>query len=264
MDGTTLNDQVQIPEENYEAMRAAVQAGHEVVITTGRPLASAKILLKKWKLDEIGLRYVIAFNGGMILDAVTGEILYQKTCPLDQMKLVIEEAKKLGIYIQTYEGELVLTEREGACLDHYINRNRMQVKVVLDLLTSLQEEACKLLAIDLEHPERLIELKKNLDLCTKNKMECCFSSVDYLEILPCGVSKGEALLAFCEMQGIPVKHTLAAGDENNDISMLRTAGIGCAVANARPNVKEMADYITDCDNNHGAVREIIEKFMLPV
>ena len=56
MDGTTLNDDVQIPKENYEAMEAAIKVGHEIVITTGRPLASARILLKKWDLERIGLR----------------------------------------------------------------------------------------------------------------------------------------------------------------------------------------------------------------
>ena len=89
MDGTTLNDEIQIPKENYEAMEAAAKAGHEIVITTGRPYASARGLLKKWDLERIGLRYIIAFNGGLVLDAVTGEILYQKTIPLPLMRTAV-------------------------------------------------------------------------------------------------------------------------------------------------------------------------------
>ena len=66
----------------------------------------------------------------------------------------------------------------------------------------------------------------------------------------------------CEEQGIPLANALSAGDEYNDISMIQAAGIGCAVANARPDVKAIADYVTENDNNHGAIHEIIEKFML--
>lgn len=76
------------------------------------------------------------------------------------------------------------------------------------------------------------------------------------------MEKGEALKAFCKRLEIPIANSLAAGDENNDISMIKAAGTGCAVANARPEVKAAADYVTLADNNQGAVREIIEKFML--
>ena len=149
MDGTTLNDEVQIPEENYEAMEAAVKAGHEIVITTGRPMASAGILLKKWDLERIGLHYVIAFNGGMVLDALSGEIFYQKTLTLPQMRRAVQAARSHGIYIQTYEGDKVLTDDGKAEeLAHYTNKTSMQYKVVRDLLTDMEKEACKMLAID--------------------------------------------------------------------------------------------------------------------
>ena len=263
MDGTTLNDEVQIPKENYEAMEAAVKAGHEIVITTGRPLASDRILLKKWDLERIGLRYVIAFNGGMVLDTLSGEILYQKTLTLPQMRKAVQAAHDRGIYIQTYEGDKVLTDDEGAeGLAHYIHKNGMQHKVVNDLLTDMHEEACKMLAIDIQHPERLEPLKAELESWQTEPMDLYLSCKEYMEIMPKGVSKGNAVKAFCEEQGIPLANALSAGDEYNDISMIQAAGIGCAVANARPDVKAIADYVTENDNNHGAIHEIIEKFML--
>ena len=62
--------------------------------------------------------------------------------------------------------------------------------------------------------------------------------------------------------GIPIANSVSAGDENNDISMIKSAGIGCAVANARPEVKAAADYVTERDNNQAAIAEIIKKFMM--
>ncbi len=82
MDGTTLDDSHRISGENKEAIRKVTEAGHEVVITTGRPAASAGCLLKTYGLEEIGCHYVIAFNGGVILDCRTGKTLFSRTMPL--------------------------------------------------------------------------------------------------------------------------------------------------------------------------------------
>lgn len=147
MDGTTLNDKIQIPKENYEAMEAAAKAGHEVVITTGRPYASARGLLKKWDLERIGLRYIIAFNGGLVLDAVTGEILYQKTIPLPLMRTAVQKARKAGLYIQTYEGDYVIADEDGECLHHYTHKTGMMPKVLPDLYEGMHEEAAKCLPL---------------------------------------------------------------------------------------------------------------------
>jgi hypothetical protein len=61
---------------------------------------------------------------------------------------------------------------------------------------------------------------------------------------------------------IPVEQTIAAGDEGNDLSMIQAAGTGCAVANAQEVIRAAADYVTERDNNHSAVAEIVERFML--
>ena len=125
MDGTTLNDQVEIPKENLEAMKAALKAGHEIVVTTGRPTASTRKLLEQWGLDKIGCRYVISFNGGMVLDAISGDIIYEKTIPVEWMKLVAHEAKQRGVYVHTYEGNHVLSGQDCDEYRSYVKRLRM-------------------------------------------------------------------------------------------------------------------------------------------
>lgn len=149
MDGTTLNDQVEIPKENLEAMKAALKAGHEIVVTTGRPTASTRKLLEQWGLDKIGCRYVISFNGGMVLDAISGDIIYEKTIPVEWMKLVAHEAKQRGVYVHTYEGNHVLSGQDCDEYRSYVKRLRMEGRLVSDLEESIEKEACKLLAVDL-------------------------------------------------------------------------------------------------------------------
>lgn len=261
MDGTTLDDAHQTSAENLRAVERMIRAGHEVVITTGRPMASAKYLLWNHGLDKVGCRYMIAFNGGMVLDAGNGEILYQRTVPLPWMKELILMARRQGIYLQSYEGEIVLSERECEQLEHYKNKTHMEVKVVPDLIEALHEEPCKALAIDIRSPEPLEAFAADTKEWAKGKLDMFLSCREYLEIVPSGVRKGDALRAFCERMGIPVQNSVAIGDEQNDISMLEAAGVGCAVANAIPEVKAVADYITERDNNHSVLEEIEEKFM---
>ena len=125
-----------------------------------------------------------------------------------------------------------------------------------------EKEACKLLAVDLKDQEKLEDFRKAMQDKFEGKLDLFFSNRQYLEIVPCGVSKGSALEAFCAKMGIPIANSVSAGDENNDISMIKSAGIGCAVANARPEVKAAADYVTERDNNQAAIAEIIKKFMM--
>lgn len=262
MDGTTLDDRNQMSRENILSLEKAIERGHEVVITTGRPMASARLLLEKHGLDRIGCRYVIAFNGGMLLDAGTGEILFQQTISLPYMKELIFQARSQGVYIQTYAGERVLSEKEDENLLHYVGKNGMAYELVADLAEAIREEPCKALAIDIHSSEPLEMYASRLADWAEGKVDMYLSCREYLEIVPSGICKGRALEAFCRMAGIPAENSVAAGDEQNDISMLKAAGIGCAVANAQPGVLEAADYVTERDNNHSAVAEIVERFIL--
>jgi len=262
MDGTTLDDKSRMSEENIQALAKTIEAGHEVVITTGRPMASAKLLLKKYGLDQIGCRYVIAFNGGMVLDAKKGEVLFQQTIPNSQMREMIFEARRQGVYIQTYEGEFVLSERDDENLHHYVGKNGMTYRLVPDLAEGLSEESCKALAIDIHSPKPLEAYAAKMADWAADKIDMYLSCREYLEIVPKGICKGKAVEAFCERLGIPLENSVSAGDEQNDISMLEVSGVGCAVANAQPEVIAAADYVTERDNNHSAVAEIVEKFIL--
>lgn len=262
MDGTTLDDHHQLSQKNREALQRCISAGHEVVITTGRPAASAGYLLRTYRLDEIGCRYVISYNGGLVLDCKTMETLFQYTLPFPYTKILAEKARQEGLYLQTYEDHLILSEHDDENLAHYMEKTSMKVKIVSDIAAALTKEPCKMLAIDLNSRERLEHFIAQMQKWSEDKVDMYLSCAEYLEIVPKGVCKGKALRDLCQRLGIAIEHTVAAGDEANDISMLKAAEIGCAVANAQESVKQAADYITANDNNHAAVAEIVERFMI--
>lgn len=262
MDGTTLDDEKQISEENLEALKRVTEAGHEAVIATGRTESSAEHLRKYYGLDQIGCRYMIIYNGAAILDCGTGKCLYSRRLSLEYVKALIDAARRADIYIHTYAGNHVLTECRDENLALYLKKTSLEAQVVPDMKQALKEPPYKMLAVDIQGPDRLQAFRTAQSAWAGGKVDMYFSCREYLEMVPEGVSKGAALLRFCELMDIPVQNAIAVGDEGNDLSMIKAAGVGCAVANAQEEVKAAADYVTQNDNNHSAIAEIVDRFVL--
>lgn len=93
-------------------------------------------------------------------------------------------------------------------------------------------------------------------------LDLYFSSDIYLEVVLKGVNKGCALKKVCEYFGCDIGSSVAAGDEENDLEMIKAAGIGCAVANAVPSVKAAAAFVTHNDCEHDGIIEIIDRFVI--
>ncbi|WP_275532476.1 HAD-IIB family hydrolase [Pseudoflavonifractor sp. An187] len=94
------------------------------------------------------------------------------------------------------------------------------------------------------------------------QLDAFFSCQAHLEIIPRGLSKGNALVQLAQRLGIPIENTVAAGDAANDLSLLRAAGIGVAMCNGTDEAKAAADAVTCRDNNHDGMAEIIEKYLV--
>lgn len=264
LDGTLLNDSREITEGNKHAIDQVLSLGHKVIIATGRPLVSALAQAEKLGLTKEGC-YVISFNGGMIYDMGTKSIVYKKTVRMDLVKKVYAEAARRQVHLQTYDAKKIIVV-DGTYNQDYVERycakTGMTVCQVIDSVDQLTEEPCKMLAIDYNSRTELEGLIGWIQETCEGEMNAFFSCKEYVEVIPVDLGKGNAVKHLAKILGIPMEDTIAAGDEENDLSMIQDAGIGCAMANAVPAVKAAADYITVCDNNHDGIREIIERFMM--
>lgn len=264
LDGTLLDDKKDLPKANRDAMQEAVAAGHKVIICTGRPLSSTVKLLPELGLDSPGC-YAITFNGGLIYDAGTKKTIYQKTLPLDQVKYIFEKAYEYGrIHIQTYTDQGFITEYDTPESRKYEKMTYCKRKVVRDVFEELNgQEPCKMLAIAYDYDRKHIEsFRESLLDYAAGKMNVCFSCYEYLEFMPEGISKGDAIRWMSDYLNIPMENTIAVGDAENDITMLETAAVGAVMKNASDEIKQYGNYMTEKDNNEGGVAEVIRKFML--
>ena len=266
LDGTLLNNEKKLPQVNREAMDAALEKGHKVLICTGRPLSSAIKLLPLFGLDKPGC-YAITFNGGLIYDAGEKKAIYKKTLPLEQVRYVFEKAYEYGgVHIQTYTDEGFICEYDTPESRFYEKMTHCERKVVKDIFEELKgEEPCKMLAIAYGCDRAHIEgFRESMLEYAEGKMDVCFSCYEYLEFMPAGINKGNSIRWMCEYLNIPMENTIAVGDAENDITMLQTAAVGAVMKNASEEIKKLGTYITEKDNNEGGVAEVIKKFMLDI
>jgi len=261
LDGTLLNDQKEFTDGNRKAIQKALEAGHSVVVATGRPLVSAVAQAENLGLTGKGC-YVISFNGGEIYDTENKKSIYRKTVPLPYVRYIFDAAKEMGLHCQTYNDVEILTEADTPALQSYMKSIKVRGRIVPDIIEALDKEPVKMIVIDLNDHDKLLRFRDMTAEWCEGKLDRFFSSPQYLEHVAPGISKGAAVRILCEYLGIPLANTIAAGDAENDISMIEAAGIGVAMANAAPEVKAAADYVTKRTNNEEGVSEIIGRFLL--
>lgn len=262
LDGTLLNDRKEITPGNRSAIEQALSAGHLIIITSGRPLVSTAPQADALGLNRPGC-YVIACNGSVFFDNAKKEVISSETLPLSVVQAVFAEAEKRGIHIQTYDEAKVLVEPRCATdnVKEYCRRIKMEWGII-DNIRNLNREPEKMLAIDFQRREPLDHFCEWISDHHGDILDTYYSNAHYVEIVKKGINKGEAILRMAELLGVPKEDTISAGDAQNDIFMIRSAHLGAAMANADPEVKAAADYITQHDNNHDGIAEILEKYVL--
>ena len=260
LDGTLLTREKQVSTLTYEALKEWTHAGHKLVFCSGRALDSVLQVRESLNLDFPNM-YLIGCNGGEIYDCTAKALLFRAALSLETAKEAFAIAKAHKIYIQTYSDTHILTATEGPELAYYRQAVHTPYIITDDFTSYLDKAPCKCLAIDLNNPERLEAFRLDIQKKLGDRLSVLYSTPRYIELFPVSSGKGTGLRWLCDHLQIPCSHSLAAGDEINDISMLEAAGLGIAMKNARDAVKEIAAVITPEDNNHDGLVPILKDAM---
>ena len=261
LDATLLSDDKSISERNKEAIQKMLSEGHYLALATGRPVESARAVAMELGLTMPGC-YMIAFNGAVLYDCSADRVLLRRSIPIEVVQELFERAKKAGLYIQTYNSTDVLTNKHTKELDYYIGKSHLSYKLSGNILDALEEEPQKVLLVALDKKERLSKFQKDNLKWESGKCNSFFSCKEYLEYCPVDTSKGTGVEILTKILNMPKDSTVAVGDEQNDIPMIQAAHVGVAMKNGIKELKNVADYVTENDNNHDSIAEVIEKFVL--
>ena len=267
----TLVAKNSVPECNREAISNLRKNNPNVkfVLATGRPFSLAEKIIKEIDLYDKENEYTICGSGSVIYENKNKKVLYAKQLQKDFFQKLFDFGKKFDIYIffvgleyfhyyKITPAEIEKRKFENAKykilpddfnLDDLLNGEDKILRMVygkenaFDYLMSIQNEL-----------KKVPEFNENLDIF--------ISSGKYLEINPKGVNKGVAVKWLCDYLKVEKNQTMGIGDADNDVDMIKNVGFGCAVKGAKESLKKIVDYICEKDYDEGAVKEVIDKFLL--
>lgn len=250
MDGTLLNRQKEVSPYTREVLAKWCDAGHKFVLCSGRDINNLKSVKSSLALNYQGM-YLIGYNGGEIYDCEQQKTLYRIGLTHAQVAHVAEMAATFGIHFHTYSQTSIVSPKSDEGLTYYRRFIDTPTIIAPDIFSALDVEPCKCLLIERQDTARLEELRLALLPWTeKEGITLAYSNPYYLEVFPSKSGKGAAVLKLCELLNINPLFSIAAGDAENDISMIQQAGMGIAMANAIDSVKNTATTITEFDNDH--------------
>ncbi len=259
LDGTLTDGRKEITPRTRRALDGCSERGIALALASGRPLLGMLRVAEELELRRLG-GYLVAYNGAQIYDCAAGRIIAERCIPKEIAPLVCEAARACGAVPVTYdEGGIVAERIANRYVQQESYNNRLTARQVKDVSALITHDVPKLMLAG--EPGILTALRPKLAERLAGKADVYFSERWFLEIMPPGTDKGSGLAQLCGLIGAVPAEIMAFGDGMNDIPMLRAAGIGVAVANAYPEVRAAADYVT-ASNEEDGVAQALEKLIL--
>ena len=263
LDGTLFNSQSQISAHNIDTIKKANEAGATVVISTGRPYNG----LPFEQLKGSGIRFAITTNGSAIYEIESGKCLFEEAMDEEIILPILDFLLTKDIHMDAFIGgkgytpvQCVAAGQKLAnppALKHYILNTRVRVD---NLPLFIHENQLKVQKMTLNfYPEGGIfkdreEVRKYLK--SNPAVTTVSGGYNNLEFTRADVNKGVGLQKMAQLLDIPVAQTMAVGDTENDLAIIRAAGVGVAMGNATAAVKSAADYITTSNDEDGVAAAI--------
>ncbi len=253
LDGTLFRHDKTISKENDEAIRYFKQQGGAFTFITGRePSIVGDVCALVKPNAPIG-----CLNGCGIYDYQKEQLLWSVRL-IDEAKTIVDAIAQtfpnVGILIAC--ADHVYFQQDNDCTQHF--RNITGAPHLISDFGEKSDQVLKVVFASSDADELQCVMKELHAHPLSGQFDFIQSERTFYELLPKGASKGALLLKFAELLNIDRRRTIAVGDYDNDISMIRDAGIGYAVSNAQPSVKAVADRITVSNEEH-AIAKIIEE-----
>ena len=258
LDGTLNNDQKVITEKTKAALMTAQKQGIRLALASARPspgLFKERDILRLQ--DHKGI--LMSYNGGRIVDAETGKVLFETSMDLAETKQVLGQLESLPVTPILDDGvQFYVTDKNGYKVDYECKNNNMVCSEVGNLADFLEFAPIKILMS--VQPEELMAVQKQIAEFLPESLTVVQTAAFYLEVIPRVINKGQGIRDICKVLGIEPAEVISFGDAANDIPMLEAAGMGVAMGNAQDAVKAAADMVT-LSNNADGIAAALEKLL---
>ena len=281
IDGTLINSYGEITNENKNAVKKANEAGINVILASGRNYATIQNFSNDLNLNK----YAICGNGSSIYDIKNNKVIYEKTLSKEKVLDIIKICEENSIYYNIYTESSILTQKLNYNTLVYYNKNlkkqdgkKTYINIIENLYKYVKEsEIDKYLKITICDDSQVIfknilkTLKniKGIDVLDVEHMSRKIIKTGsteikveyfYTEVTAENTDKWNAIKFLAKELGIENKEVLTIGDNINDKTMIENAGLGIAMGNSNPSIKEVADCVVN-DNDSSGVAQAINKFV---
>ena len=254
LDGTLFDSKKNISIENKKAIAKAKAMGIKVVIATGRPISGAMPVLEALILTSKD-DYAFIYNGSKVFNVGTGEIVFSSTINGADVKDLYNESLRLGTHFHAFrKNEELITSKHNPYTDVEATINH--IEDILTDINSLNDNDEFLKAMMVDKDEVVTNAINNINPKFTEKYSMVRSAKIFLEFLNKNTHKGHAVEALASYLGIDMSETMAIGDAGNDLPMILCAGIGVAMENSFPEIKEKAKYHTKSNEDDGVAYAI--------
>jgi len=261
LDDTLLNDERQITDGNVAALQECADRGIYVVLCSGRAEDAILPFVRRLEIagKEAG-RFIIAINGCSIFDMHKRQQIFCRKVESDILLKTNEIAESFGYKSEVYTPDTIYYAEENEWTRLDVDMCGLKGQKVENYGDFIKKGFTKMLV-----PGKPEDLQKLQEILRKEFGEraVIFTSKPYfLEILPPNCGKGEAVTWLSKELGFGVEKTLGFGDSMNDESLIRMAGFGVAMTNGRAEIKKIADFVTEADNNNDGIAKFLQKYVL--
>lgn len=260
VDGTLLNDNKEVSKRTLATLRKVQQMGVRIMLASGRPTYGLLGLAKMLELDTYN-GYVMAYNGGQVIRAADGEVIFERRINPELIPYLEKKADKNGFGILTYNEDCIVTNMpDNPHIKAEAELNGMKIIYEEHFSIAIDFIPCKCMLVS-DDEEALVGLENHWKRRLDGVLDVFRSEPFFLEVVGCRVNKANTLAAVMEMEGIKTDDIVVFGDGVADVTMLQLASLGIAMDNAPGSVKRCADYIT-LSNNEDGVAVAVEKAFL--
>lgn len=255
LDGTLLNSKHKLSERNKKAIKKAMEKGVQVVIATGKTRFSAESLI-----EELGLTAPGVYSQGLVIYNGDGTVKTSTVMDKTILRRIITFAEDRGFGVLAYSENRILARRADEVAEkiaEYGEPMAESVGSLQNILDSTKINKVILYGQESKIPALRWQLSKQLD----GQVHLTRAQVKgILEVLPSNTSKGKGVMRVMKDLNIPPENTLAIGDGENDVEMLKAVGTSVAMGNAVQALKDVAGQVVGSNDEDG-VAQAIEMFV---
>lgn len=282
LDGTLLNSYGEITNKTKRVLKETMKKGIEVILASGRTVDSIKTIA-----DEVDIKkYIIAGNGSIVYDLEKNNVIYEKYISKIKALNIIKICEENSITYSIYTNKTIVANALKYNILYYYKTNLNKepnkktsitiVQDIYDYVKNMQDEKVMKIFICDNNKSVFNSIQKKLEEISDvevldvshmsrkiitNGTEEVPIEYFYTEITEKDVDKWVSLEFLLDKLNISKNEVIAIGDNANDKKMIETSGLGIAMKGCTPKIAEIADYISDFDNDHDGVAKIIEKII---